>query len=116
MHKNTKNFSIALLMLILLLNLSSFMHTILHIQICPEVFCIAQNDSNAAPHLESDNFQSAANDDCTVCEYNKINNAFELTEHNFTLNSPHERIQNLSFYSFKSEKIFHISSRAPPAV
>ena len=116
MYKKAKNFSCALLMLVLLLNLSSFLHTMFHIQICPEVFCIAQHDSNAAPHLEADSFPFAQNDDCAICEYNKVNNTFELTEYNFFLNSPLERIYSLSFHSFFSEKTFHISSRAPPAV
>ena len=116
MHKKAKNFSCALLMLILLLNLSSFLHTMLHIQICPEVFCSAQHDSSRTSHLEARHLPFAVNDHCSVCEYNQQNNSIELSQNFFSLTSPKQQIESFEAISADSIQIFHNSSRAPPAV
>ena len=116
MHKKAKNFSCALLMLVLLLNLSSFMHTMLHIQICPEVFCIAQHEKNNTSHLEARHLPFAVHDHCSVCEYNQQNNEFELSENFFNFTPQKQKIESFEAISADSIQIFHNSSRAPPAV
>ena len=116
MFRKTKSFSCSLLMLILLMNLSSFMHTVLHIQISPEVFCIAQHNENYAPHFESACLQLSDNNECTICQYNRQNNSSDFNENFFFI--PHRKIEISSFftYTFDYVRFFHISSRAPPFV
>ena len=116
MHKKAKNFSCTLLMLILLLNLSSFLHTMLHIQICPEVFCTAQHDRNSTPHLEQRNLNSNNTVHCSLCECQRQNNEFEYNRKFFIVIPQKLHFESLYITSFDSVKIFHNSSRAPPAV
>ena len=115
MHKKAKNFSCALLMLILLLNLSSFLHTMLHIQICPEVFCTAQHDRNSTPHFEQSNLTSNSSIHCSVCECQMQNNEFEYTGNFFSFAPQKLQSELFCTITFNSVKIFHNSSRAPPA-
>ena len=116
MYKKAKKFSCALLMLILLLNLSSFLHTMFHIQICPEVFCSAHHDRNSTPHLEQRNLPSNNNVHCFLCECQMQNNEFEFTGNFFSVTA--QKLCHKLFFAitFDSVKIFHNSSRAPPAV
>ena len=116
MHKKAKNFSCALLMLILLLNLSSFLHTMLHIQICPEVFCTAQHDRNSTPHLENNAVTQNNSIHCPLCECQTQNNEFEYTVNFFTLSPHKQHSESFCTITCDSVKIFHNSSRAPPAV
>jgi len=116
MYKKAKNFSCALLMLVLLLNLSSFLHTMFHIQICPEVFCIAQHDSSGTSHLEARHLPLAVNDDCSICEYEQQNNSPEFYENFFNLTPQKLHSESFCTITCDSVKIFHNSSRAPPAV
>ena len=116
MYKKAKNFSCALLMLILLLNLSSFLHTMFHIQICPEVFCTAQHDNSRTSHLEARHLPFAGNNHCSVCEYNQQNNSIELSQNFFSLTATKQQIESLEVISADSIQIFNNSSRAPPAV
>ncbi len=111
-----KNFSTILLMLILLLNLSSFMHTVFHIHSSPEVFCTAQYELNSAPHLEARHLPFAADKDCPVCEYELQNNSPEIIENFFCTVPQKQKTESFDIKSFDSAVIFFISSRAPPAV
>lgn len=115
MHKKGKIFSYILLMLILLLNLSGFLHTVCHIQIRPEVFCTAQHDRNSVPHLEDDDLQQVKLVHCSICEFQMQNNGFEYEEKFFTLMFQKRQFESFCVTNCNSVKIFHTSSRAPPA-
>ena len=105
-----------MLMLVLLMNLSSYLHTVLHIQIAPEVFCIAQHDHTQTPHLESSALPLQNNEHCSVCEYHLRNSLFDIEDNIFIISVEKISTETVCIYSFSASPVFYTSTRGPPAV
>lgn len=101
-------------MLILLMNFSSVFHTVFHISIAHETFCIAQHDENAAPHLEARFSPLVRNTDCAVCQYQLRCDCTDLIYNEFSLSENKNTAKSLYLQVFISVNTVHSSSRAPP--